>query len=248
MPADDDPDLDSLPPLLSRAEESSLLRRISSAQWHIRRILGSHRLVHEAAAACAEQILWFSRELSEVADPALFRLDDFEVRRRLERVVRCYELECTPEIKKREYHAYPEYENTSRAIDQIPFTERQWQEFQRMIERIEPQGPSVKGIRDLEQRISDSKKELLQGNLRQVVRLAREQKDSGKSAMDLIQLGNVGLVVAIGTFDYEHSRNFSVHAAWSIRRFMSGVIIDGSRGEGMIESLIQLPRGVQCVN
>jgi RNA polymerase primary sigma factor len=65
-----------------------------------------------------------------------------------------------------------------------------------------------------------ARKELIESNLRFVVRIAREYRNSGSPIEDLISEGNLGLMEAARRFDPARGVRFSSYAAWWIRKFM----------------------------
>jgi RNA polymerase primary sigma factor len=72
-------------------------------------------------------------------------------------------------------------------------------------------------------------------NLRLVVMLARRYSTGELDLIDVIQLGNIGLVKAVDKFDWRREFRFSTHASWWIRQ---------SIGVGTEQSarVIRLPR------
>jgi RNA polymerase primary sigma factor len=65
-----------------------------------------------------------------------------------------------------------------------------------------------------------ARRELIESNLRFVVRIAREYRNSGSPIEDLISEGNVGLMEAARRFDPSRGVRFSSYAAWWIRKHM----------------------------
>tara|TARA_B110000090_G_scaffold179268_1_gene203512 strand:- start:183 stop:881 length:699 start_codon:yes stop_codon:yes gene_type:complete len=65
---------------------------------------------------------------------------------------------------------------------------------------------------------SASKRRLIEGNLRLVVKMARRYFNLGLSPLDLIEEGNLGLIHAVEKFDPEKGFRFSTYATWWIRQ------------------------------
>jgi RNA polymerase primary sigma factor len=79
---------------------------------------------------------------------------------------------------------------------------------------------------------------LAQGNLRLVIRTAKQYRDRGLSFEDLIQEGNLGLLRAIERFDPERGFRFSTYAIWWIRQSIVKAIGDKAK-------LIKIPFQVE---
>jgi len=63
-----------------------------------------------------------------------------------------------------------------------------------------------------------ARKDLVEGNLRVVVAIAKRYADSGVHVLDLTQAGNQGLMSAIRRFDCRRGCRFSSYAIWWIRQ------------------------------
>ena len=67
----------------------------------------------------------------------------------------------------------------------------------------------------------EAKKELIKCNLKLVVNIARKTIHSSRLPMiDLIQEGNLGLMVAVEKFNWQYGYKFSTYAAWWIKQAM----------------------------
>jgi RNA polymerase primary sigma factor len=74
-----------------------------------------------------------------------------------------------------------------------------------------------------------AREQMVNANLRLVVSIARHYSKSSLSMNDLIQEGNVGLLKAVGKFDYKRGWKFSTYATWWIRQSITRAIAEKSR-------------------
>ena len=77
--------------------------------------------------------------------------------------------------------------------------------------------------------ISNAKNELIQANLRFVIRIAKKYAYHGIPLADLIQEGNLGLIRATDTYDYRKGHRFITYASWWIKQAVLRVIDCHSR-------------------
>ncbi|MCY4655285.1 MAG: sigma-70 family RNA polymerase sigma factor [Gammaproteobacteria bacterium] len=76
-------------------------------------------------------------------------------------------------------------------------------------------------LRKGEATIHAARDELILGNLRLVMSIARKYSAQGVPVMDLIQEGNMGMVKGIEKYDYRLGYKFSTYATWWIRQAIS---------------------------
>lgn len=70
---------------------------------------------------------------------------------------------------------------------------------------------------------------LVLSNLRLVIKIAFEYKNTYQNIMDLIQEGNIGLMKAISMYDSSKGAKLSYYASWWIRSYILKFLIDNFR-------------------
>jgi len=110
-------------------------------------------------------------------------------------------------------------------------------ESQDLIKRLEDKfsvdyenlGGLLGRVGEFEQDVREAKNELIQGNLRLVVSVAKKYSNRGLQLLDLIQEGNIGLMKAVEKFEYRRGYKFSTYATWWIRQAINRAIADQGR-------------------
>ncbi len=87
----------------------------------------------------------------------------------------------------------------------------------------------VRELKKLMRAGNRAKSRLAETNLRLVVSIAKRYVGRGMSFLDLIQEGNLGLMKAVGKFDYQRGFKFSTYATWWIRQAITRAIADQAR-------------------
>jgi RNA polymerase sigma factor (sigma-70 family) len=75
----------------------------------------------------------------------------------------------------------------------------------------------------------DARALFVQSNLRLVVSIAKRYQFSGLGLLDVVQEGNLGLIRAVGKFDWRKGFKFSTYATWWIRQSITRGIANGGR-------------------
>jgi RNA polymerase primary sigma factor len=98
------------------------------------------------------------------------------------------------------------------------------------------------GLRDpnkTKKEIADLKEELVVGNLRFVVSVAKSYQNQGLDLLDLISEGNIGLLKAIERFDPTSGVKFISYAVWWVKQSMMASLNEYARTIRIPSNLVQ---------
>ncbi|NOQ85991.1 MAG: sigma-70 family RNA polymerase sigma factor [Deltaproteobacteria bacterium] len=104
-----------------------------------------------------------------------------------------------------------------RILGKIPIIKRNRSKYQLIEKELKK---TIRDISKLSKGIKELKNQLVQANLRLVISIAKKYAQHGLSLLDLIQEGNLGLIRAIDTYDYQRGHRFITYATWWIRQAM----------------------------
>ncbi len=85
-------------------------------------------------------------------------------------------------------------------------------------ERLLSSGEEIEIGKKISQGDDTARKKLIQSNLRLVVSIAKKYTNYGLSFHDLIQEGNIGLIIAARKYNYKLGYKFSTYATWWIKQ------------------------------
>jgi RNA polymerase sigma factor (sigma-70 family) len=240
--------------LLGREEESALARRIDFARCEraaavlsspigLRWILGLPAAIHDGAIRLEDV-------LAERTDDGETAIDEAILRRRLLRqIARIRGLVRSRGARRRENDrlgrallglgiAQDRVETLAGELEQISAAmERHARGDAAERRRLERAcGMSevalrrlLDHVRDADCRFREASQALVEANLRLVVWVARRYVHLGLQFLDLIQEGNIGLMRAVGKFDWRRGHRFSTYATWWIRQAITRALADQAR-------------------
>jgi RNA polymerase primary sigma factor len=102
---------------------------------------------------------------------------------------------------------------------------------QERLERMEPEASEGREERaEREIALGEEAREIvIKHNLRLVISIAKNYRGQGLSFLDLIQEGNIGLMLAVDKFEYQQGNRLSTYATWWIRQAITRALAYQSR-------------------
>ena len=194
---------------------------------------------HEDMLDHKMNIAWiYFREMSKL--PLLKREREIELARRIqlgERKIHILLQRCSAAEEEVERLSHELDNGDSRPLKFARSQEELVTEVGRKLDKLDQRyGGNGNRLRDLlaelkktEADVKAAKTEMIQSNLRLVVCIAKRYINKGISFLDLIQEGNLGLMRAVGRYDYRRGFKFSTYASWWIRQAITRALGDKSR-------------------
>jgi RNA polymerase sigma-32 factor len=118
-----------------------------------------------------------------------------------------------------------ESDGTDSALEPIDSLQRYMADIRRY-ERLSADEERELAIRYRHDGDMRAAKRLVTGNLRLVVKVAMEYRNSIMNTLDLIQEGNIGLLHALKKFDPERNVRFGTYAVWWIKAYILRFILN----------------------
>ncbi|MBN1429277.1 MAG: sigma-70 family RNA polymerase sigma factor [Anaerolineae bacterium] len=103
-------------------------------------------------------------------------------------------------------------------------------------------------LKEIVQDAQAAREHLSRANTRLVVSIAKRYRNQGLPMSDLIQEGNVGLMIAVDKFDYRLGNRFSTYASWWIRQAITRALSQKSRTIRLPLHLSDQLRRITAVN
>jgi RNA polymerase primary sigma factor len=180
----------------------------------------------------------YFREMSKL--PLLTREREVELSKRIqlgERKIHSILRKCSAAEGEIDRWSHEWEDGESKPWKRARLEEEATNELARRLEQVEHcYGGNGNRLRDLlaelkktDADVKAAKAEMIQSNLRLVVFIAKRYVNRGLSFLDLIQEGNLGLMKAVGRYDYRRGYKFSTYASWWIRQAITRALGDKSR-------------------
>ena len=97
------------------------------------------------------------------------------------------------------------------------------------LEQLKEQGGNELEAQRVASAYHEARRHFVSSNLRLVVKIAGQYSDGHLPLADLIQEGNIGLMIAVDRFDHTREVRFCTYAAWWIRHRISRTIANHGR-------------------
>ncbi len=242
--------------LLSREDELRLAKKIEETENNFRALVLSSKFVKKELLVLIRRVLADEVNIENIVKDDISVTRDKAIRK-FSRILKklkvakadstvfgllselCLATPCLEATVTKMSRINRQYENAEREIRKVKEKKRRlglkdlfarrkriMREMRMPVKKFKEQ---LKLIKIRHTRFHNSKKALVEANLRLVVSIAKRYTNRGLSFLDLIQEGNIGLMRAVEKFEYQRGYKFSTYATWWIRQAITRSIADQAR-------------------
>jgi RNA polymerase primary sigma factor len=236
-------------PLLSRAEEQALWRRIERCKARVH-----HALLTSPVALPTLQEVWQQIERDDLplqqifdlaadADPNALRTRLAQALAKLQELAGHYQqLTLCDQARREQAPRAPRQERVRlwrrwiAVCDTLPLQSHVYKTLRAALEvakRTTPENTALRTAGDICQRaqaaLEQVQAQMLRANLRLVIYMANRYRGHGLPLLDLVQEGNMGLMHALEKFDPSRGLKFVTYAHWWVRQAISRALVEQQR-------------------
>ena len=236
-------------PLLSRAEEQALWRRIERCKARVR-----HALLTSPVALPTLQEMWQQMachalplqqivDLDADADPHALRSRLAQALSKLQELAGRYQQLASCDQAQREQAPGARRQERVRlwrrwiaVCDTLPLQSHVYNTLRAALEvaqRTTPENAALRTAgavcRRAQAALEQAQAQMLRANLRLVIYVANRYRGHGLPLLDLVQEGNMGLMRALEKFDASRGLKFVTYAHWWVRQAISRALVEQQR-------------------